>query len=311
MDNEELNELVKKQRSSYLFKFGNIATETVKKSTNSKLFITIILIVLLIIVIILCNDGKTNNELQSNQSGAAIEKKEDSIYKFNADQINFLQSLGIEGVTQAKINGGKKEFFYDGETIYLLIDKNNGIESIYKNNNVELWNAQKGKVGMLRSEYRKFLSDFIDNSEQSYDQATQITWVDSGPSPFGHKGLLPYMGIKGREKKGRKWLRVKIHYSDTDWVFFTKVVFSTTERTWTYETPGIFKIDHSVVWGGIHETYDVPFEEIKPGIELLTKGSNPRIDFFGKHGRDGVELSQSDIDDLNTYLKLEQAIKNE
>lgn len=255
----------------------------------------------------------------SDANNKADKKVEASKFTFTTDQIMFLKSIKIEPPADITKTDKGCTFYYNKELIEVLINEKNGITAVNVDHN-EYWTDKKGKVGMLKAEKeeeerkakearKKFLYNFIDNSKQDYDQANQITWVDSYSSPFGHKGVLAYMGIQGREKNGKKWLRARLHYSDSSWVFFNKVVFSTADSNWTYVVPG--RVTRDVVNGGIHETYDVDFDDLKPGIELLVNGKNPRIDFFGKDYRDGIYLNQDAVNNLKTYLELDQAITEE
>lgn len=160
-----------------------------------------------------------------------------------------------------------------------------------------------------------FLYNFVDSAKQNYDQAQQITWVDSvGTTPFGHKGIYTYMGIKGKEKTGSKWLRAVIHYSDSSWVFFDKVTFSNTEESWTYKLSGsgILKDKKTeVVMGGVHESIDISFDDIEKGLLILTRGENPQIDFSGRNGAVQKSITAAEIENIKTYMKLKEGIEAE
>lgn len=171
---------------------------------------------------------------------------------------------------------------------------------------------KKAKQEKARQEKIDFLYNFIESANKNYDQAQQITWVDSvGGQPFGHKGIYTYMGIKGRvESGGPKFLRAIIHYSDRNWVFFNRVTFSNTEESWTYHLSSSDLYQNkkeTVVMGGIHETLDLPFNKIERGLRILASGENPRIDFVGEY-RATKQLTAAEIENIKTYIKLQEAI---
>lgn len=236
----------------------------------------------------------------------------EKIFQFNQNQLDFLKSIGISSVSNIKDKKICKEFQYDGETIKVFLNDNNGITAVFcgPDGANPLWNDKKGKVGMLKKEKLAYLDKFIDTHHQEYDQAQQVTWIDAGfKRQFGHKGIYTYMGIKGREKSGAKWLRAHIHYSDNEWIFFNKITFSNTNETWTYNVTQ--RPTHKVVTGGIHEYVDIPLDDIRKGLEILAYGENPKIDFLGDDYHDDKLCSQYEIENTRTYLILADAIKLE
>lgn len=171
---------------------------------------------------------------------------------------------------------------------------------------------KQAKKEKERQEKIDFLYNFIESANKKYDQAEQVTWVDSvGTTPLGHKGIYTYMGIKGKpESGGRKWLRAIIHYSAGDWVFFNRVTFSNTEESWTYHLSSSDLYQNkkeTVVMGGIHEILDLPFDKIERGLRILASGENPRIDFLGEY-RATKQVTAAEIENIKTYIKLQEAI---
>lgn len=274
-----------------------------------KRFLVMFLFVTLVTGLLFGCSGNNSSTSKTSPTKTVETKPEKKVYKFNNDQIAFLQKLGIKKVEDAEDKGRFKEFNYDGELITVEVNDKNGITEVSVGNDGKpLWNDKKGKIGMLKAEKLAFLDKFIDSRSQNYDQAQQITWVDSiGTYPLGHKGVYTYMGIKGREKSGQKWLRATLHYSGSEWIFFNKVVFSNTQETWTYQVPK--RPTHQVVMGGIHEYSDIPFEDIKRGMEIIAYGENPKIDFFGKEFHDDKNCTAQEVENARTYLILSDALK--
>ena len=97
-----------------------------------------------------------------------------------------------------------------------------------------------------------------------------------------------------------------------DWIFFNRVTFSNENESWTYFIDDLHNITRDVFYGGvIHEVYDVNLNKVRPGLEIITRGKNPRIDFKGEHYRDGRYLNEYDIRNAKTYLLLQDIIDGE
>ncbi len=271
----------------------------------------IILIFSLMFLITGCGKSETS-KTSSNDTSPSIKKVE---FKFNQNQLDFLKTLAIHETNSLEDHGNYKSFTFNGEKFEVYTNENNGITDVKygkKSAHKVLWNDIKGKIGLIKSERDSFLNDFFNKSNKRYDQANQITWVDSIESfRLGHKGIYTYMGLKGKELTNKKWLRVVLHYSDEDWVFFNRVIFSNKNNAWTYKIPNTFKIRQDVVFGGIHESYDTKLTDIKEGLEIIAYGENPRIDFIGEHYRDGVNLSSYDVNNVKTYLILQEIIDDD
>lgn len=254
------------------------------------------------------NDSKKETAKPTGE--VKVEKKvEKPVFTFNQAQIDFFKKIGIQSVGTITDKGSTKEFYYDGETIIVTLNPNNGITEVKagKYGTDVIWNDKSGKIGMLKGDKLAFLDKFIDNHSQKYDQAQQVTWVDSGGNyPLGHKGVFTYMGIRGREKSGQKWLRATIHYSDDSWVFFNKITFSNTKESWTYTVPG--RVTHQVVSGGIHEYIDVPFSDLRRGMEIIAYGENPKVDFLGNDYHDDKLCTAHEVQNAKNYLILEDAL---
>lgn len=274
-----------------------------------------IFIIFLILVVAISFSGCGGNNPSpstSTNTKSTEAKPEKKTYKFNNEQIAFLKSIGIKEMNDIEVKDGLVTFYYDKEEIAVSLNEKNGITEVFNckwgtSDRKTLWNDKKGKIGMLRADKLALLDNFIDTHPQKYDQANQVTWVDSsGPYPLGHKGVFTYMGIRGREKSGQKWLRATIHYSGGDWVFFNRVVFSNTKDTWTYHVPKT--PTHQVVMGGVHEYIDVPFEDLQRGMDIIAYGDNPKIDFYGNDYRAEKLCTSHEVDNAKTYLFLLEAI---
>lgn len=236
-------------------------------------------------------------------------------YTFNNEQIKFLNSLGIYSIEKAIDKGGKVTFDYNKETIEVYLNDSNGITTVkygkYDADKI-LWSDKLGKIGLLKYDRKRYLENFIKNAPKRYDQSSQLTYIDFVSSmQLNHKGIYTYMIVKGRDLTNKKYLRAVLHYSDEDWVFFNKVIFSNETETWTYKIPNYFKIRHDVVYGGIHESYALPLKDIIEGLKIVTTGKNPRIDFSGDHLKDGRKLNAYDLQNIRNYLLLYEIVEED
>ena len=103
-----------------------------------------------------------------------------------------------------------------------------------------------------------------------------------------------------------------IHFSDgIGWVFWDKVIFSTTEKNWKYEI-GSFAGQSGkgkatqVVYGGKYETLDLPIDNLIKGLEVITTGTNPIIRLEGKEHVYDIRLTPEDIANLKKALEFEK-----
>ena len=236
-------------------------------------------------------------------------------YEFTNEQVSFLKSLEI-----SHYNVDDRTFMVDaGEgyalenTIVIKVDKNYQITEVYPLTNFDKVIYKKDDNLISRfspwEEHTRAISDFINGHTTQYNQSNQLTIVDPAPNkyPFGHVGIYNYLYYEGKGEsykdsiEGKAGIYSVLHYSGRDWIFFDKIVFSTSSKSWTYYVKG--DIEHQVVTGGVHEYITVKFCDLFPGMKLLTEGENPQIEFVGKHST-VVPLYSGDIDSIKEYINL-------
>lgn len=257
----------------------------------------------------LISGDSSTSESSSTPKQSVSQETQSTEFSFPPEQISFLNSIGLPSVGIATKSGNQCEFYNDGEKIVVTLNDGGGIVSVTASGDI-LWDASSGKIGMTKVERKAFLDSFINNSSQKYDQALQVTFIDAvDGNEFMHKGLYLYMVIEGREKTDNKLLFARIHYSDADWVFFKKVIFSNSNESWSYDVD-YYDITRKIVKGGIHERIVVPLHKIEDGLKILATGNNPRIDFVGDDRRDGVDVSATEVAEIKKYLTLSKALKD-
>lgn len=155
----------------------------------------------------------------------------------------------------------------------------------------------------------------LNNMPKKTDEVEKMSWF----TPWG-TGSYPaedavywYAGRKGNDV----WLRAKIvnFTSSMGWVFWDKVIFSTTDKNWEYEIKDNFAGQtgggkHTqVVMGGKYETLDVPLKDLYEGYKLLITGKNPIIRLKGKEGKYDYRLTGDDLEHIKTGIYLYDQLK--
>ncbi|SHK04684.1 zinc-ribbon domain-containing protein [Propionispora hippei] len=168
-------------------------------------------------------------------------------------------------------------------------------EKTEKDKEKAIADANKAVIDMLGTFYKK--TDEVEKTEW-YTQ-----WQGSYPA---ETAVYWYVGLNSDDIINQ---RVKIvHFSsDIDWVFWDKIIFSTTEKKWDYDI-GSFAGQSGggkstqIVMGGKYETVDLPIKKVIQGVEIVTNGSNPIIRLQGKEHHYDIKLSSKDIDNLKNAI---------
>ena len=102
--------------------------------------------------------------------------------------------------------------------------------------------------------------------------------------------------------------------TDTEWVFWDKVIFSTSQGRWEYsigsfvgQSGGGKKTD--VFIGGKYERLDLPYEKLAPGYKLLLEGSNPIIRLQGPDAHFDMHLSAAQMEQITTGYRLYELLE--
>lgn len=155
----------------------------------------------------------------------------------------------------------------------------------------------------------------LNNMPSKTDDVEKITWYQ----PWGSNGypakdaIYWYVG----ERNGEYWLRAFIvHFDDgINWVFWDKVIFSTSNTNWIYNIENCFAgqsgggKDTQIVHGGKYETLDVRFSDLERGYKLLATDKNPIIRLQGRDRHHDYYLTSADINLLNTGIYLNEQLK--
>nr|DAY51269.1 MAG TPA: hypothetical protein [Caudoviricetes sp.] len=144
-------------------------------------------------------------------------------------------------------------------------------------------------------------------NDQVKNQTIYRPW-GNGPVP-ADTNLYWYAVVKNKSVTERIKL---VHFtSDINRVFWDKLIFSTDQGKWEYKINAFAGQSgdgkHTeVVMGGKYETLDVPYDKLRPGIKLLTEGTNPIIRMKGAQHQADFQVPQATIDQMKAAQQLDQ-----
>jgi len=141
------------------------------------------------------------------------------------------------------------------------------------------------------------------------DNVEKITWYQpwgSGPFP-AEDNIYWYAGSKDNEVRLRTLI---VNFSsDSSWIFWDRVIFSTDQGRWEYdirsykgEEKGGKKTE--VVMGGKYETLDVPYYNLSKGYQLLIDGTNPIIRLEGKQYYSDIQITPAQMEKVKQGARL-------
>ncbi len=150
---------------------------------------------------------------------------------------------------------------------------------------------------------------------QNKDEVEKKIWYQ----PWGNKAYPAKNAIYwyAGNKDDHVWMRAFIVNFSTDmgWVFWDKIIFSTTEKNWEYKIKNVFAGQSGggkstdIVRGGKYETLDIPIAEVIQGYKLLINGNNPIIRLEGKERYYDYKLTKTDIEHLKTGIYLYEQLQ--
>lgn len=149
---------------------------------------------------------------------------------------------------------------------------------------------------------------------QFYDQVEKTTaYLTWGAKEYpADTNLYWYAIVKDKDVNERLKM---VHFSTGfEWVFWDKLIFSTDQGKWEY-TIGSFAGQSGngkstqIVTGGKYETLDIPYDKLKPGIELLINGTNPIIRLQGKEYKYDFQVPSATIEQMKLANQLNNDLK--
>lgn len=233
-------------------------------------------------------------------------KKEIEELKFGPDKLLAKVNLLI---TDSDFESAKKE-------IQLLIEKHPTSNQAFKAKEL-LPVIEKGILDKKENEERKqkekeiFEKERLANAtkklKSNYDDIKGITWYyDKGtPKYNNYNSFHLYMG---KNDGGLPWLRLKIQYASSDWLFIENYVIKTDKGSHTISTSrGEVERDNGS--GGIWEWYDVSLtDELYYIIKDIINSKNVKIRHNGSQYYKDRVISEKEKQGIRNVLDAYEAL---
>lgn len=144
----------------------------------------------------------------------------------------------------------------------------------------------------------------------STDKVEGITWYKSSNQPRyanSRSYVLPYIG---KQESGYPWLRLDIHYTGDDWVFWTDLTFfidgvKKYSKSYTY-----YDILRDVGGGDVWECIDIsPSDADVTMLKEIADSKETIVRFQGEHYHYDLTVKASDKTAINDVLTAYEALK--
>lgn len=161
----------------------------------------------------------------------------------------------------------------------------------------------------VEKEKQKNLS-VLKKLKKKYDDVSDITWY-SNPY-FDHWVRMNLVSIYIGQKNSNHWLRLKISYSDDDWIFFEKIYLSYDGNTTLIDFDKYEEKESDNGSGGIWEWIDVSVsDDLYEFLKGFSQSKNAKVRFVGKYSKTrnlSWEERQGFRDVLSGYKALSEII---
>ena len=142
------------------------------------------------------------------------------------------------------------------------------------------------------------------------DKVEGITWYHASNEPRyanSRSYVLPYIGKRG---SGSPWLRLKIHYTGDDWIFWTDLTFFIDGVQKYSKSYDYFDVLREVGGGDVWECIDIsPSSEDIKMLEAIADSKETIIRFKGKNHRYDLTVKASDKTAINDVLTAYESLK--
>lgn len=227
-----------------------------KKKKAVIAIVAVLAVILLFSVVGKTGSKKTDSSATTTQTTTQLSKKdlEEQAKKID-DAIAAIGTVSLERAEAVK----SAQKAYD--------DASPEVQELVKN--VDVLNAASEKLKAIKLEKGK---QYLAKFKKEYDKVQQISFYTSKQQPTYADTrcfVLPYIG---QDNSNNTWLRLRMHYTEDDWVFFDYVIFSVDGYNTTI-SPNRSEIvrdnDGGVVW----EYADIEADNY---IDLLWKIANSK-----------------------------------
>lgn len=165
---------------------------------------------------------------------------------------------------------------------------------------------KEAKAKAANEDAMKILGAVPQFQDQVEKSTSYLTWgAENYPADTN---LYWYAIVKDKAVNER--LKMVHFSSNMNWVFWDKLIFSTDQGKWEYTINSFAGQSGNgkstqIVMGGKYETLDIPYDKLKPGIELLINGTNPIIRLQGKEYRYDFQVPAATIEQMKLANQLD------
>lgn len=210
----------------------------------------------------------------------------------------------INQIGQVTLNSREK--IDDAQDAYNSLDYQ---EKLLVTNSADLEAASTRLAELEEAEKQRELQQALSSLRQETDKVEGVTWYKPSTYPYyvnSRSYVLPYIGQSGSSV----WLRLRSHYTGSDWLFFERITISVDGHNY-YKTYDYFDVERDNGSGDVWEWIDI--SPADSDIEMLKEIVNSKetiVRFQGDHYHYDLTISSSDksaIDQvLIAYEKLEE-----
>ena len=148
---------------------------------------------------------------------------------------------------------------------------------------------------------------------RSQDDVEHITWFEPKANR-ARAGATTYATLYvGLSDAGSVWLRTRMQYGGSDWIFFERLKFSIDGTTLPAKPFGYFNVKRDNSSGDVWEWIDLAVEDdALPLMEKLAEGKTVGIRFEGKYYQDlklSGAMKQSMRDALDLYQLMKRGLR--
>lgn len=142
------------------------------------------------------------------------------------------------------------------------------------------------------------------------DKVEGITWYHASNEPRyanSRSYVLPCIGKRG---SGYPWLRLKIHYTGDDWIFWTDLTFFIDGVKKYSKSYNSYDILRDVGGGDVWESIDIsPSDTDITMLKEIADSKETIVRFQGEHYRYDLTIKASDKTAINDVLTAYEALK--
>lgn len=204
-----------------------------------------------------------------------------------------------------------KNGFNDDEILEKIKIVNNEIEIKAKEKLEQIENEKKEKIKQIEKEKHadeEKIKNLQKRMDKEYDKVENITWYYPNVYYNTRSRVFLYLG----NKKDISWLRFRLIYIGSDWVFFDKIIFNIDGKRSVINISSFDKTT-DVNNGSVFEGIDLDYITHKELINEIIHSKSTIVRFSGKYNSDmTISSSQKNaMKDMVELLKLKNKIYEE